>query len=756
MRSGSVVCEAGLRRRLSWCLLTTAAVMAVGSAAAIARPNANAEARSQAGARSPAGSSTRTHHPVRAALGCDPIDPSMCLLPYPNDFFTKPDPSTATGLRLHIRSIDTPRNQAGQPIVTTDWNRLDGFSPGSPIVTYVPGMDNPSAFAKTDPPTNIDIARSFDADSPIVLLDADTGQRWPIWAELDRSVDLNGNPPPASQTALIIRPARNLTEGDRYIVALRGLRDSSGNPIAAQAPFAAFIAGGGRPASRQAYYNQHIFPQLQAAGIPRDSLYLAWDFTVAGADSLAGTALWMRDDALAKLGDTTPGDGVVQGSAPRFVIDSVTQRVPCSISIGVPPVSCSTSPQQLDPRVYAHVQGYVLVPCYLNAPGCPPGSRFAYLTPNSRLPTPIPGNTMAANFECNIPIGAKDGQRFSPMLNGHGLFGTADQVNSDEMYSMGQYGLMACATDEIGMSEYDIPNAVASITNISQFPSISDRLQQALINFIYLGRDLINPQGFCTSTAFQVNGKCVIDTSHLYYEGGSQGAIFGGALTAIDPDFTRASLNVAGMDYGLLLTRSSDFPEFSQVLYRTYPNPLVRQFLYSFIQDLWDQGEADGYAEHMTEDPLPGTPPHQVLMTVAFGDHQVTNWASEIEARTIGASIRTPILDPGRYPGPDPWWGVPPITSYPFTGSAAVIVGDLGPLRPCPNDGVTACSGNQAGTPPPPLDNNANTQGVDPHGPDWAQFPEGEAEIGAWLTSDGSLQATCGDHPCYMAGWTGP
>ena len=680
----------------------------------------------------------------------------MCLLPYPNDYFTRADPTTATRLRLHINPLATPRNQAGQPIVTTAWNRLDGFSPGSPIVTHVPGMDNPAAFTNTAPPTNIDIARSFDHDSPIVVIDVRTGKRWPVWSELDRSVDLNGNPPPANETALIIRPARNLAEGHRYIVALRYLKDSNGNPIPPQAPFQAFIAGNGRPASRQLYYDKQIFPVLARAGIARHSLYLAWDFTVASRQSLSGTALSMRDNALALLGDRTPGDGIVQGAAPKFVIDSVTQQLPCSVSIGVPPVSCSTSPKQLDPRVYAHVQGYVLVPCYLNAPDCPPGSRFAYLKPGSMLPTRIPGNTMAANFQCNIPIGARDGGTFRPMLNGHGLFGTADQVNSDEMYAMGQYGLMACATDEIGMAEQDIPNAIASITNVSQFPSMPDRLQQGLINFLYLGRDLINPQGFCSSAAFQVNGRCVIDTSHLYYEGGSQGAIFGGALTAVDPDFTRASLNVAGMDYGLLLTRSSDFPEFAAVLYRSYPNPLVRQFLYSFIQDLWDQGEADGYAQHMTTNPLPGTPRHQVLMTVAFGDHQVTNWASEIEARTIGASIRTPILDPGRYPGPVPWWGIPTISSYPYTGSAAVIVGDLGPLRPCPNDGVTACEGSEAGTPPPPLDNNANTQGVDPHGPDWAQFPEGEAEIGAWLAPGGSLLATCGEHPCYMAGWNGP
>lgn len=158
----------------------------------------------------------------------------------------------------------------------------------------------------------------------------------------------------------------------------------------------------------------------------------------------------------------------------------------------------------------------------------------------------------------------------------------------------------------------------------------------------------------------------------------------------------------------------------------------------------------------MTSNPLPGTPRHSVMMTVSFGDHQVTNWASEIEARTIGARLRQPVLDPGRYPGPTPYWGIPRIQSFPFSGPAALVVGDLGPLRPCPNDGVTVCNGSLAGTPPPPLDNNPNTAGVDPHGPDWAASPEGEAAIAQWLAPDGFLPAVCGDHPCYMAGWTGP
>src|SRR4029077_16798414 len=98
------------------------------------------------------------------------------------------------------------------------------------------------------------------------------------------------------------------------------------------------------------------------------------------------------------------------------------------------------------------------------------------------------------------------------------------------------------------------------------------------------------PGGFCSSSAFRVSGRCVIDTSELSYDGGSQGAIFGAALTAIDPDSTRAALNVAGMNYSLLLTRSSDFPAFASILYPAYSNPLALRLLFSFVQNLWDHG----------------------------------------------------------------------------------------------------------------------------------------------------------------------
>ena len=93
----------------------------------------------------------------------------------------------------------------------------------------------------------------------------------------------------------------------------------------------------------------------------------------------------------------------------------------------------------------------------------------------------------------------------------------------------------------------------------------------------------------------------------------------GGGLTAVAPDFNRAGLGVPGMNYSTLLQRSVDFDTYALVIYPNYTRELDRQLWLSQIQLLWDRGEANGYAHHMTTDPLPNTPSHNVLMHVALG-----------------------------------------------------------------------------------------------------------------------------------------
>ena len=133
------------------------------------------------------------------------------------------------------------------------------------------------------------------------------------------------------------------------------------------------------------------------------------------------------------------------------------------------------------------------------------------------------------------------------------------------------------------------------------------------------------------------------------------------------------------MNFSLLLTRIDPVQHLRDVLYPNYPDPMERALISSMIQVLWDRGEANGYAWHMTRDPPPGTPRHTVLLHQAFGDHQVANVATEVEARVIGARLRTPALDPGRSLDRQPYYGIPRIRAIP--DGNALVVYDIGPLR---------------------------------------------------------------------------
>jgi hypothetical protein len=654
-----------------------------------------------------------------------------CLLPFPNDYYTVRDDSTGTGRRLNLKTAAMPANVAGDHINAAPYNASDGFSPGQMIVVKVPGLDSKAALERTGAVPINHIGRYRDPNQPIVVLDAETGERWPIWAEIDSNSTAPGG------TALLIHAAKNFAAGHRYIVALRNLKTASGSAIEAPEGFRYFRdkLKSDEPLlkSRRQHFNK-LFHTLRKAGIEREGLYLAWDFTVASDLNIAGRALHMRDDAFASLGDTTLGNQVVEGASPQFQVTQIENFTPAENS-----------------RLARRVTGTVTVPCYLE-PSCAPGGTFDL---DSRgLPTR--NGTWQANFVCVIPRAAVDAapSAVRPIVYGHGLFGGAGEVNSGLLLDLANtHGFVICATDEIGMSASDVAPVAFPITqDVSNFPKLADRLQQGLLNELYLGRTMIHADGFSSHPAFHVDETLatpsVIDRTRLYYNGNSQGGIMGGALTALSPDFTQAALGVAAMRYSLLLPRAKPFDPFAASLYPSYPDELERPLILSLIQILWDRGDPNGYAHRMTTDPLPDTPPHRVLINVALGDHQVTNFASDVEARTIGARAHVPVLDPGRWPDVDVLWGVPPITQYPFTGSA-IFYWDTGPVRPDPdNPGATI------GVPPPPLENVPNRAGEDPHGAPRGA-PQGLELISQFLSPSGAITDVCGGDPCYAGGWTG-
>ena len=654
-------------------------------------------------------------------VGCDPLDPAVCLQPWPNDYFTVADPSTDTGRRLNLNLLSMPRNISNNPIRPDDWNRNDGFSPGQKIVTKVPGLDTPAAFENTGAVPITDMTRFREPNQPVVVINAATRKRHLIWSEID------SNPADPSDVNLIIRPGVNFDEGARYIVALRNLRDSSGGLIRAQDAFRTYrdnIPSADPAVEARRPHMESLFNTLGQAGIDRDDLYLAWDFTVASQRNLSERALSIRDDAFAQLGDTNLANLQVEGNSPPFTVSSVTDFTP-----------------EQDNRIARQVQGTFPVPCYLNAAGCPPGSRFAY-APGSSVPLRTPGNMQLANFNCLIPRVAVDGPsviKSRASLYGHGLLGSASEVTAGNIKSMAnEQNFVFCATDWSGMSSADLPSIASILVDLSNFAQIPDRAQQGFVNFMYLGRLMIHPQGFSSDPAFQFTKGAtttpVLDTRRLFYDGNSQGGIMGGSLTALAPDFNRAVLGVPGMNYSTLLRRSVDFDMYAQFLYANYPNELERPLILSLIQNLWDRGEANGYAHHMTRPQYPNTPPHTVLLHSAFGDHQVANVTAEVMARTVHAGVRIPALDPGRHSDVRPFFKIAKFQSYPYAGPALVVW--------------------DSGQPTPPIGNVPPRTGTDPH-----SHPRNSADArlqkSEFLKLGGRVQNVCGTAPCYANGYTG-
>jgi hypothetical protein len=623
---------------------------------------------------------------------CDPIGGGRCLLPFPNDFFTVADRSTDTGRRVRFDRESMPANAEGEHVDPAELNRNDGFSPGATLAVLLPEVDLETSGAA--PIT--DLESSLDPDAPIVLLDADTGERHPYWAELDANAERR------DERLLLVHPAINFAEGHRIVVGLRNLVDAGGRPLPPTDAFEALRDGretsspeleARRPAL------EAVFDSLAEAGVEREELSLAWDFTVASERSLSERLLHMRDDAFEVLGD----------AAPTFAVTRVEES--------------PTGP------VLRTVSGTFEVPRYLTGQGAP-GSVLNNGS-GAEDPRPERNGDQTANFTCVVPRASL----FEPSamaLFGHGLLGTAEQVRSAGAVYAGETNTTFCATNWIGMSTEDIPNAIAILQDLSRFRSLADRLQQGILHFLFLGRLLKHADGLASHPAFRTAaGRSLIDRDDLSFIGNSQGGILGGAASAVAQDWGRVVLGVPAMNYSVLLQRSIDFDRYGAVLAPAYPDAADRQLGILLVQMLWDRGENNGYAHHLTADPYPRTEAKDVLLFEAFGDHQVANIATETMARTIGARLRTPALAEGRSPDVEPLWALEPVGRFPFDGSG-LVVWDFG-------------------TPAPPTENRPNRRGEDPHGKG-SLVPEVREMVAAFLRSDGALVDVCDAEPCRTQG----
>jgi hypothetical protein len=660
---------------------------------------------------------------INTTVACDFLDEASCLLPYPSSYFLAPDPSTPTGLRINFGPQSLPANVGGTRVDPIDWNTLDGFSPGPMIMTVPNHTGFPVDLLTSNVAFHTNFARSLDADHPTVLLDAATGDRVLHFAELDANT-INTN-----ERALIIRPGRRLDDGTRYIVALRNLVDFLGNPLKARLAFRA-LRDGVSPAEIEAACGTDcaaafaartagfadLFQRLADAGVARGDLILAWDFTTASTQALTGWMVSIRDQAFAL-------------PTPTFTVTNVDDGGGAGRNA----------------NIWARIDGTFQAPLFMTADA--PASRL-----NLVGGVPTQNGFATVPFVVDIPRIAVGTGGSRATLWGHGLLGSRGQIGSLSLLAQ-SYNFVIAGVDMQGMSSADVvPAIVPLVQDFSKFHFIPERLHQGFLHHLLLGRLLADPvAGFNSHPAFAYGpgGTGVIDTSQVFYSGGSQGGIFGLAIMSFAENFTRGFLAVPGANYSTLLHRSIDFNPYLVLIRGSYPSLLEQQILTALTQQLWDRAEPQGYLPHLLSGDLSDPPvPHKVLIHMATYDSEVSNLATEIAVRTLGVPQLTPVHRS--------FFQIAEMAA-PFDGSAFVEIDPMRGFSRCaPPGGGSAdpgsCTTDADCTAPkicasgiPPLTNQAPLFNNGAHGSTGSL--EAGMQIQEFLRTGGTIQQFCSG-PC--------
>ena len=537
---------------------------------------------------------------------CNPIAPEWdCLLPFPSDVFLVPDPSLPSGRRLAITGAARLTREDGVAIAPYERHLADGFSHYPPILALFPGGVDPTNLVfHTD-----DLSKSTGSSSPTVLLDAASGRAVPHFAELDPMAD------DEARRALLIRPLARLENATRYIVAVHGLRDLHGALVA---PPEGFRRIRDQEASNDAVldalaerYEVEVFPALEARGVQRETLQLAWDFTTETAQSVTRDMLHMREDLIARLNEAPPDVTVTA------VVDDV------------------------DERVFRHVEATMRVPLYVSSDQ--PG---AVLTRDEHGEVNATGYADVP-FLLRIPRSLEHWTPDQPparvLQYGHGFFNGRDEMDASWLMEFAErYRFVVVATDWWGMTGLDLPPLIDALTtDPSRMMEFSDRLHQGMANFIALTYAVAGP--LRRIPELQFGGATVYDPDQIGFYGWSQGGVLGGTYLPLAPRIQRGVLSASGASFAFMMPRSRNFRPFFMLMKTSTPDPLDIQKWVALLATSFDRIDPVTYAGHTIHDRYPGGPSERrVLIQGAVGDTEVPDLAGQLMARTMGVDHLQP------------------------------------------------------------------------------------------------------------------
>ena len=534
--------------------------------------------------------------------------------PLPDDFFTLPDVSAATGLRVQI---PIPTADAGTRLLLgamlAEANELDGFSPHGPIVLEL-----------SEPPGADSVPRSPEASldplSPVVLLDLtpnspQRGERVPFATHVRGDRMANGS----VEHVLFVYPAVQLQRGGRYaLVMSRRLTAESGRPFALSSYLSAALAD---PEPGEGASLAKLRPLVREGAsaaasldppIPAEDLAFVLRFSVG---SLAGAF-----------------------ETPLALRQQVNARSP-------PIVTITRVERSFSDTVAAIVEGTFDAPYWIDDSGI--------LVRDAQGRPEIQG-TDSIPFVLALPRSAAT--RPAPaVFYQHGWPGTASEVRSQAEQELARAGFaVAGFTDSI--NRFYGPDLGAQSRGIYLTLLWTRRLpgfwMQTLGEQLAFLRALAELADLDLLPLGAPDGVPDIDLSKLFYAGVSGGATQGAMLLPYAPEIAAAHLAV-GSGRLVETTVHQESPQGSNVL------PLVRlafpklppSELWSslhVLQMIFDEQEAQTHAARLFRDPIEvdgTTRKPSILWSEGLNDGQSPPTARRAAANAIGLPLLEPVRE---------------------------------------------------------------------------------------------------------------
>ena len=536
---------------------------------------------------------------------CNPLlGGSDCFLPYPSDFFRVPDESTATGWRIEVAGAARILDRDGFTANVGDWQVQDGFS-RVPFILATLGAE-----ATMDGLVGIFDDPSTQGATYVLREDGST---------VPHFVDLDPYTERPDRQGIVLHPMERLDAETRYVVVLAGVRGADGQAIAAP---------DGTVPDR---YDTDVWPVVEAVGIARGDVQLAWDFTTGSDENVEGDQLRARSLALDWLA----------ANPPTVTIDEVVE------------------PADGGP-IWRVVHGRLTAPLYMDS--AEPGATLfrdgqGLLAQNGTTDVP---------FTAVIPSSVRDGvEPARVMAFGHGFFYNRSEVEEGALPTiLDDLGMVGVAIDWWGMSDDDVDGVVITMLDApAETLSFGDRVHQAHVNWLATTAAV---RGALSTEAsmLRADGALTYDPDQIYFFGISQGHVLGGTQIALNPDIVRASLDVGGGGFTHLIFRARPFVSFLAILQAKLADPLDRQKFIATAQRGFDRFDPLTYADYVLAAPLDGDPT-EVMMQVGLADTQVPNIGSWMHARALGLGQTEPMAKEV--------WGIPA-----QSGDSGVTVFDFG------------------------------------------------------------------------------